>query len=160
MKKLTFKEFEKNKTYILAVTEEQKEKRYEWLKENDYEYLQRLSMKDNFKCHGGRSSLNMFATGRRSFDNVYRVDQLEWKPKFKVDDVIKCIEDTSWGKVGDIRRVFGVTENNGYISYDTILKKGHHICESIEGKFIVVDKDTLTVKELKDLGFEVSVDAK
>ena len=102
MKKLTFNEFEKNNTFILAVTKEQKQKRYEWLKENNYRYLNALTINQDFICHYGSNDLEAFARGSRSFDKVYTVEQLEWKPELKYNEyltrdlIITDMEKRGW----------------------------------------------------------------
>jgi hypothetical protein len=79
MKQLTFKEFRKNGTYILAVGEEQKSIRTAWLKRNNYEYLEYGSMGNELKCHDGGLTtvlgLNKHDLSQKM--EIYSVYQLE-----------------------------------------------------------------------------------
>ena len=123
MKKLTFNEFEKNKTFILAVTKEQKEKRYEWLKENNYRYLNGQTINKDFICHYGSNDLEVFASGTRSLDNVYTVEQLEWKPKLQhnVGDCFKSKPGNYWkiiGKENNYYQIAGINEYGDIIDDD------------------------------------------
>lgn len=88
------------------------------------------------------------------------------RPEFKDDDVVRCIEDhKNWGtdiKVGQLERIYRCDKVSGSNQYGCVIDyKNHNIIRVITkehfDKWAIVDKNTLTVEELKNLGFNVEV---
>ena len=79
------------------------------------------------------------------------------RPEIQVDDVVRFIgEDCEAYKTGDLKRIIGITKDwfnlNKIGVYNTVWRK-----DTFHQKWVLVDKNTLTLEELKNLGFEVEV---